>query len=55
MNGQQILDSCREIARRQYEGESDLARVTFENDLLRTKVLELAKKLADVQATEQQP
>lgn len=50
MIGQRIIDNCADIARRQYEGEPELARVMFENDLLRTKVLELAKMLAEAQA-----
>lgn len=44
MTGQQIVDNCRDIAARQYEGDESGAR-QCEIDLLRTKVLELSKKL----------
>lgn len=54
MTGQQIVDNCHAIAERQYP-EADLAglhaRALCEIMFLRTKVLELSKKL-EVQAEE---
>jgi hypothetical protein len=52
MNGQQIVDNCRDIAKRQFPETSamgEVARALCEIGLLRTKVLELSKK---VNATE---
>jgi hypothetical protein len=46
MNGLQIIENCRSIAQRQYEGDAAGA-AQHEIELLRTKVLELSKQLAD--------
>lgn len=49
MNGEAIVRNVADIAKRQYDGESELAAARFEIDLLRTKVLEFAKKVAELQ------
>lgn len=54
MTGAQILQSCRDIAQRQYEGDAAGA-AQHEIELLRTKVLELAKKLEEQRAQAQEP
>ena len=45
MNGEQIVDTCESIAARQFP-ENRLGAALYEITLLRTKVLELASKLA---------
>lgn len=50
MNGQQIIDNCHDLAKRQFpEDGAPMGRALCEVDLLRTKVLELAKRIADAQ------
>lgn len=52
MNGQQIVDTCESIAARQFS-ENRLGAALYEITLLRTKVLELARRVNDAdQATE---
>lgn len=50
MTGQQIVENCHSIAARQYEGDAPGA-AACEIELLRTKILELSKKL-EVRAEE---
>ncbi len=51
MNGQQIIDNCRDIAAKQFSEvtrDGLLARALYENELLRSKILELANLLSNV-------
>lgn len=47
--GQRIVDTCHDIARRQYEDDAAGA-AKCEIDLLRTKVLELSKSMQQLRA-----
>jgi hypothetical protein len=47
MNGQQLIDTCRDIAARQFEGDP-VGAAQCENELLRTKVLELAMRVEQI-------
>jgi hypothetical protein len=49
MTGEQIVDTCRDIAARQFEGDP-LGAAQHEIELLRTKVLELSKVAAQLRA-----
>jgi hypothetical protein len=49
MNGQQLIDTCRDIAARQFEGDP-VGAAQCEIELLRTKVLELAQRVERAEA-----
>lgn len=53
MTGLQIIQNCRDIAARQFEGDRTGA-AQCEIELLRTKVLELSKKL-EILRTQEEP